>query len=107
MIVGYVEYKYVEDVMRFFREMCYEGVQLNVGIYMIILKVCVSLFVLKWGKEVYVCIRYGGFELDVWVGIVFFRMYGKCGFINEVRCIFDNLMNYDIIFWIVMIGVYV
>lgn len=62
-----------------------ECLELNIIIYLIVLDVCLSFWVvLKWGKEVYGYVWNVGFVFDFCVGIVFVNMYVKGGSIDDV-----------------------
>lgn len=83
-----------------------EGLELNKFVYLSVLKVVVSLLVLEWGKEVYVWVIKVGFLFDIVVGNVFVNMYIKCGSIKDVYGVFNEMVEWDVILWIMLIGGY-
>lgn len=48
-----------------------------------------------------------GFLNSVKVCNVFMDMYGKCGFVGEVRCLFEMLEEKSVVLWMVVLDVVV
>lgn len=81
--------------------------ELDKFIFVSIFFVCFSFVVLNWGREIYVCVMEVGLVNDIMVGNVFISMYVKCGSVWDVCCVFDVMVSWDEVFWIILIGVYV
>lgn len=65
--------------------------------------VCVDVRNVDKGRELYNLILKVGWDIDFFVGIVLINMYIKCGDIGDVIKVFDNLLMWDLVIWILMI----
>ena len=94
--------------MKFFNQMCGEGMQPDALIYVIILKVCISpALALTWGKEIHAHIKSGGFQSDVRVGNALLKMFVKCGRLEDAQQVFNEMaLHRDAISWNMLIGGY-
>lgn len=81
--------------------------QLNQVIFVSILKVCLSVVVLDYGKKVYEYIVENEFQKDVIICNILIDMYVKCGQLKYVYEVFDRLKLKDVVIWNVMIVGYI
>lgn len=85
-----------------------DDVRLNEYIMLGVFFVCGKLGVLEYGKWVYIYIDKSSMKINIILGIVFVDMYVKCGSIERVRWVFDELGFYkDVKIWSVMISGFV
>lgn len=73
---------------------------------MVIFSGCVFFLVLVKGKEIYVYVIKNNLVSDVAVGSVLVDMYVKCGCLNLLRKVFDEMLNKNVIIWNVFIMFY-
>lgn len=64
------------------------------------------MYCFKVGYVLYLYVWRRGYYWDVFVGSILVVMYGKCGIIENVKIVFDNLLLWDVVLWIVIIMVF-
>lgn len=62
---------------------------------------------MEWFKEVYKYVVKMGFDFNISVENVFIYMYVKSGSIDDVRLIFEGMVECDVVSWNGMIGGFV
>ena len=73
----------------------------------LVLKACARLNAVERGIEVHCRIRDTGLIQDVRVGTALVDFYGKCGFVDDAREVFDEMRVKDVVLWNAMIYGYV
>ncbi|KAJ7968975.1 Pentatricopeptide repeat-containing protein [Quillaja saponaria] len=95
-----------EEALEFFyviqRERCLTPDGFTFGT---VLTACGNLGSLKQGKEVHAKIVTSGLS-DVVVDSSLLDMYGKCGSVNESRCVFDRMSKKNSVSWSALLGAY-
>ncbi|KAM7276401.1 hypothetical protein ACFE04_018267 [Oxalis oulophora] len=71
------------------------------------LKACGALNWIGFGKGVHGYVMKEGYDECVFIGSSLVDMYGKCGFLNEARGVFDKMMERNVVAWNSMIVGYV
>ncbi|XP_021278011.1 pentatricopeptide repeat-containing protein At3g16610-like [Herrania umbratica] len=72
----------------------------------LVLKACVKLNAVETGKRIHLSIRNTNLIEDVRVGTAIIDFYCKCGFIEEARKVFDEMVERDLVSWNAMISGY-
>ena len=89
---------------RFYLWMKLEKFQPNIVMSMSIMSACSSPRALHWIKEVYMHAQKLGLQLGVRVGNVFVNLDVKKGIFNDVWLLYNNMEEFDVVTWRVMIG---
>lgn len=71
-----------------------------------VLTACTSLMALEQGKGIHANIAKTGFKSNDFVGNALVDMYGKCGYVEDARRVFDEMPKRDIALWNSMMASY-
>ncbi|KAK4379571.1 hypothetical protein RND71_001433 [Anisodus tanguticus] len=88
-------------------EMMCKGLDLDKYTYPLVLKACVQLCDLRYGRFVHAHVIKNGFVLDLYVVNNLMRFYGVCGCVGSVRKVFDRSPVRDLVSWTILIQGYV
>ncbi|MBA0704262.1 hypothetical protein Golax_016532 [Gossypium laxum] len=72
----------------------------------LVLKACRKLNAIETGKRIHSSIRDTNLIEDVRVGTALIDFYGKCGFLEDARKVFDEMSERDLVSWNAMISGY-
>lgn len=92
--------------LQLFEEMKREGVEPNKVTLVCILDACASCAALTEGKQADTSIANSGYLLDNIVGTALINMYGKCGSLDDVWRIFEEIPERNVVLWTAMIAVH-
>ncbi|XP_015866676.3 pentatricopeptide repeat-containing protein At4g37170 [Ziziphus jujuba] len=107
MISGYVRQDRPKEALELYRMMQrHENSKSNKFTVSTALAASAAISSLRLGKEIHGCIMRTGLDSDEVVWSALSDMYGKCGSIEEARCIFDKMADRDVVSWTTMIGRY-
>ncbi|GAV88472.1 PPR domain-containing protein/PPR_2 domain-containing protein/PPR_3 domain-containing protein/DYW_deaminase domain-containing protein [Cephalotus follicularis] len=107
MISGYVRHDKHRDALGVYRVMqnCENSVS-NKFTVSSALAASAGIPCLRSGKEIHGHITRIGLQSDEVVWSALCDMYGKCGSIEEARCIFDKMVDRDVVSWTAMMDRY-
>nr|XP_025886909.1 pentatricopeptide repeat-containing protein At1g08070, chloroplastic isoform X1 [Solanum lycopersicum]XP_025886912.1 pentatricopeptide repeat-containing protein At1g08070, chloroplastic isoform X1 [Solanum lycopersicum]XP_025886913.1 pentatricopeptide repeat-containing protein At1g08070, chloroplastic isoform X1 [Solanum lycopersicum] len=88
-------------------EMMCKGLDLDKYTYPLVIKACVELRELRYGRLVHAHVIKNGFALDLYVVNNLMRLYGVCGCVGSVRKVFDRSPVRDLVSWTILIQGYV
>lgn len=71
-----------------------------------LLRACIEVNDIEAGKQLHCLVGKMGFDLDRFVIAALVDFYGKCGFIEESRRVFDGALCRDVVLWNVMVSCY-
>lgn len=106
MVRGYACNGSLEETLKIFYQMQWEGEQPNNFTFPYVLKACAGLSALLKGKEIHGHIVRSGFGTDIYVGTALVDMYAKCGSLEVARQLFDKMSERNAISWNAMIAGY-
>ncbi|XP_051118497.1 pentatricopeptide repeat-containing protein At5g66520-like [Andrographis paniculata] len=99
MISGYKEAERFDDALIAFEKMRSHGVMPNQVTAVNALPACGALGALDMGIWIHDHVRRNGWELDVILGTALIDMYGKCGQIDEVISVFEDMSEKNVFTW--------
>ncbi|KAK7307931.1 hypothetical protein VNO77_41426 [Canavalia gladiata] len=103
-ISGYVSHGRPWEALELFRMMQkHESSNSNKFTLSSALAASAAISCLRLGKEIHCYLIRTGFNLDEVVWSALLDLYGKCGSIDEARCIFEQMANRDVVSWTTMI----
>ncbi|GLU13608.1 hypothetical protein SLE2022_302350 [Rubroshorea leprosula] len=107
MISGFVRHDRPEEALELYGMMQKsENSKSNKFTLSSVLAASAAILCLRVGKEIHGHIMRIGMDSDEVVWNALSDMYGKCGSIEEARCIFDEMTTRDIVTWTTMIDRY-
>uniref|UniRef100_A0A1D1XWU5 Pentatricopeptide repeat-containing protein At4g30700 n=1 Tax=Anthurium amnicola TaxID=1678845 RepID=A0A1D1XWU5_9ARAE len=106
MISGYAQSGLTEMAISLFKLMQTVDIRPNPVTVTSILSACAQLGALTLGKWVHQIINEQHLEPNVFVFTAMIDMYAKCGSIKEARCIFDSMVEKNVVSWNAMIAGY-
>ncbi|XP_024972637.1 pentatricopeptide repeat-containing protein At1g71420 [Cynara cardunculus var. scolymus] len=95
-----------EESLRFFSELCQEGLIPDRHTYSIVLKACAGLVTNRPTLAIHSQILKHGFENDTVLANTLIHAYGRSGSLIESVKVFDTILNKDIVSWNSMIKIY-
>ncbi|CAJ1973842.1 unnamed protein product [Sphenostylis stenocarpa] len=104
MINGYARAGCYVDALEIFRQMQVVGIEPDEISVISVLPPCAQLGALEVGKWVHKYSEKSGFLKKTSVCNALIEMYAKCGCIDEAWCLFDQMVEKDVISWSTMIG---
>ncbi|KAJ7532326.1 hypothetical protein O6H91_14G083400 [Diphasiastrum complanatum] len=106
IISAFVKHGRGKQAIMFYHNMKQSSVKPNDYTYVSILKACNGPAFLEQGKLIHADIIRAGYEANLFVGNTLIDMYAKCGSIDGMRQVFDNLLERDLISWNIIIAGY-
>ncbi|KAK7283016.1 hypothetical protein RIF29_12211 [Crotalaria pallida] len=104
MITGYCRIGCYADALGIFREMQMSGIEPDEISVISVLPACAQLGALEVGKWIHMYCDKNGFLQQTGICNALVEMYAKCGWVDEARRLFDQLVEKDVISWSTMIG---
>ncbi|BFG35464.1 hypothetical protein CerSpe_217380 [Prunus speciosa] len=96
----------VNDNFQTYNRMVRSGVGLDDYTFPFVLKACSDLLEVKKGMEIHGVVFKVGFDFDVFVGNTLLMLYGSCGDMRDVKRVFDEMRERDVVSWNTVIGVF-
>ncbi|KAF6158813.1 hypothetical protein GIB67_012456 [Kingdonia uniflora] len=106
MIAGYVENGRAEDGLKLFRRMLGLGAKQNTSSFTSILLGCSNLSLLALGKQIHQYLCKLPLYCDTTVGNSLLSMYCKCGELEDVWKLFNEICVKDVVTWNALISGY-
>lgn len=106
LLGGYAQEDYGEEAIALFNQMQQEGFSADAVTYVIMLKACISIAALDWGKQAHANLIKSSLEFNLIVRSSLVDMYAKCGSIENARKVFDSTKERDVVAWNAMITAY-
>lgn len=106
MIAACAQFGHGEEALELFQQMQREGVKPNVVTFVCVLDAYAGLADLEEAEEVHAHIIDSGFEQNLIVANALINMYGKRGYVNTARKVFDRMNERDRVSWNSMIAAY-
>ncbi|KAL3580199.1 hypothetical protein D5086_018034 [Populus alba] len=96
----------VNDDFRTYNQMVKMGVRLDDHTFPFVLKACADNLSVQKGREIHGAVFKLGFDSDVFVGNTLLLFYGNCGGLKDVKRVFDEMLERDVVSWNSVIGVF-
>lgn len=106
VISCYYQSGQAEKALDLFDKMICSGFEPNSVTLTTVISSCSRLFDLEKGKEIHKKYVKDGFVLDSYVGSALVDMYGKCGYVEMARDVFDRIQVKGVVAWNSMIAAY-
>ncbi|KAG6494035.1 pentatricopeptide repeat-containing protein At2g13600-like [Zingiber officinale] len=95
-----------EMALELFSIMKTQGEALSELTFVAVLKACASLQQLNYGEGVHCCLVKLGWVRSMLVGSVLMDIYTKCGGLQEVQKVFNDIGEHNVISWSILLGGY-
>ncbi|CAK7330717.1 unnamed protein product [Dovyalis caffra] len=95
----------VNDDFRTYNQMVKMGVRLDDHTFPFVIKACADNLNAQKGREIHGAVFKLGFDSDVFVGNTLLLFYGNCGSLKDVKRVFDEMRERDVVSWNTVIGV--
>ena len=99
MISGFAKSNRERQAMEIFFRMRSSGIELNEFSFVAILTVCIRLLDLELGCQLHAIVIKMGFLNYTFVSNALLGLYGKCGYLDTVLQLFDEMSHRDIASW--------
>ncbi|XP_027188608.1 pentatricopeptide repeat-containing protein At2g21090-like [Cicer arietinum] len=106
MISGYVQNKRFMAALKLFLLMFESGTRPNHFTFSSVLDACAGCSSLLMGLQVHLCIVKSGIPNDVIWLTSLVDMYAKCGDMDAAFCVFESIMDKNLVSWNAIIGGY-
>lgn len=106
MISGYVQNKRFMDALKLFVLMLNSGMRPNHFTFSCVFDACAGGSSLLMGLQVHLCIIKSGIPDDVIWLTSLVDMYAKCGDMNAAFCVFESILDKNVVSWNAIIGGY-
>ncbi|CAM8958494.1 unnamed protein product [Rhodiola kirilowii] len=103
VIAGLVNRMKINHAMRYLHEMLSWGIHPDEVTFVTILTACGQAGALETGRWLHSFIDRKCFNLDTMVGTALVDMYAKCGDLESAACVFNKMLDLDIVAWNAMI----
>lgn len=104
MIVGSTENGYLSDGIKYFCEMQEDGIFPDGFTYSAIIRLCICLECVGWGRAVHAQIVKRGFASHIFVSTSLLNMYAKLGEIEDSCQVFNNMAEHNEVSWAALIS---
>ncbi|XP_065855262.1 pentatricopeptide repeat-containing protein At1g08070, chloroplastic-like [Euphorbia lathyris] len=104
MIATYEQNNAGRDAIKLFRRMLCERVQYDYISILSVISACTSLGALGTGKWLHELVKRKQFETNISVMNALIDMYGKCGYIELAKDVFEKLHHRNVVSWTSIIG---
>ncbi|KAK7302011.1 hypothetical protein RJT34_12889 [Clitoria ternatea] len=104
MISGYVQNKRFMDALKLFLLMLESGTRPNHFTFSSVLDACAGCSSLLMGMQVHPCVVKSGIPEDVIWLTSLVDMYAKCGDMDAAFCVFESILNKNLVSWNSIIG---
>ncbi|KAK7309247.1 hypothetical protein RJT34_05816 [Clitoria ternatea] len=106
MIAGYSKMGSCDEAVLLFREMQHLGVEPDVFTLVSLLSVSSKHGNLDLGRFLHLYIFITGIEIDSIVTNALVDMYAKCGHLQYAKCVFDRMLDKNVVSWTCMVNAY-
>ena len=106
IISGYIDCGEPLLALELYEKMTEERVQAKNFTYRALLKGCIVLNDADKGREIHASLVKEGLDEDPFIGSVLVDVYGKCGFLLDAFCVFENFPVQDVVLWTNLISSY-
>ncbi|KAF2300116.1 hypothetical protein GH714_009213 [Hevea brasiliensis] len=96
----------VDDNFETYNRMVRNGVRPDDHTFPFVLKACADSLNIQKGMEIHGFVFKLGFDLDVFVGNTLLLFYGNCGNLTDVKRVFDEMLERDVVSWNTVLGVF-
>ncbi|KAK6258732.1 hypothetical protein SCA6_013206 [Theobroma cacao] len=103
MISSYSQNLYGEEALKLFIKMRKENLRPTNHTLTSILNACSSLTVVNEGRQLHALFTKMGSQSNVFVVTALIDMYSKCGYVEEARHVFDQIVQKNRVLWTSMI----
>ncbi|KAE8716191.1 putative pentatricopeptide repeat-containing protein [Hibiscus syriacus] len=101
-----VENDYFREALEAFSQMRLVGFKPNNFTFAGVFKACIGLEAFDTARGVHGCVLKTRYEHDIYVGVALLELYTKCGNIDYVQRVFEEIPKTDVIPWSFMISRY-
>lgn len=107
MISGYSQSGHSKEAFELYVHMCQNGIKSDLYTYCSLFNAIAASKSLQFGRVVHGLVLKCGLDLmDVSVSNAIADVYSKCGFLEDVRKIFDRIQQRDIVSWTTLVTAY-
>ncbi|KAH7373056.1 hypothetical protein KP509_17G035100 [Ceratopteris richardii] len=102
---GYMQHDRAEDVLSCYTDMQLDGVIPDAVTFVYALKACGMLMAIDKGTLIHTEVEKNGLlTTELAVGNAVVDMYGKCGFLDKAKEVFDILLMKNVVTWNALVG---
>lgn len=96
----------VDDNFKIYNRMVRNGVRPDDHTFPFVLKACADILNVQKGMEIHGSVFKLGFDLDIFVGNTLLLLYGNCGNLRDVKRVFEEMLERDVVSWNTVLGVF-
>lgn len=106
MISGYIDSGQFQEAVGLFRRFLEMDLRPDSFTLVRIVSACAELGELKFGEWIHRYVDLNGIQRNAIVDTSLIDMYAKCGCMEKARCVFNEMLNKDVVSWTAMIQGY-
>ncbi|KAK8537248.1 hypothetical protein V6N13_042184 [Hibiscus sabdariffa] len=106
MVACYAENDCFQEALEVFSQMRLVGFKPNNFTFAGVFKACIGIEAFDIAKGIHGCVLKTHYEHDIYVGVALLELYTKCGNIDNVQRVFEEIPKTDVIPWSFMISRY-
>ncbi|KAL4383416.1 hypothetical protein GQ457_15G003160 [Hibiscus cannabinus] len=106
MVACYAENDCFQEALEAFSQMRSVGFKPNNFTFAGVFKACIGIEAFDIAEGVHGCVLKTRYEHDIYVGVALLELYTKCGNIDNVQRVFEEIPKTDVIPWSFMISRY-
>ncbi|KAK8657317.1 hypothetical protein V6N13_035563 [Hibiscus sabdariffa] len=106
MVACYAENDCFQEALEAFSQMRLVGFKPNNFTFAGVFKACIGIEAFDIAKGIHGCVLKTRYEHDIYVGVALLELYTKCGNIDNVQRVFEEIPKTDVIPWSFMISRY-
>lgn len=99
LLKGYAQQSNLDNALKFFVRMKYDGVEPVVYNFSYLLKACADNFDVRRGKEIHAQLVSNGLSVNLYAMTSVMNLYAKCKEIHEAYKMFERMPERDLVCW--------
>ncbi|MCO5592983.1 hypothetical protein L7F22_046987 [Adiantum nelumboides] len=106
MLEAYAEQGEMEEVFILFTRMLQDSIEPDKVVFGSVLKVCIKVVAVDWGRYLHSLILEFGCETEVFLACTVIDMYSKCGLIEDGHHVFNKTSKRNVATWTALLSGY-